>query len=114
MEKHTSGDWQVDTWAYPNAKPPRKELIIRNGDFRLAVIDCDFTGGNPYTIPQAQAEANARLFAAAPSLLDVLKFIQSRLQDGDTLSPYALHETDDDKTVLDQINEAIAQAEAKL
>ena len=35
----------------------------------LATLQCDFSGNNPFTIPQAEAEANARVMALAPEML---------------------------------------------
>ena len=43
---------------------------------------CDFTGDNPYTVPQAEAEANARLFVASRDLLEALR---------DACLTYAVH-----------------------
>ena len=66
---HTKGPWKVETWDYPYATPPRKELKIVSPERLLATLQCDFTEDNPYTIPRAEAESNAQLFAAAPDLL---------------------------------------------
>lgn len=83
---HTSGAWKVETWKYPNATPPREELVIQNDHFRLAVVECDFTGKNPYTIPQQEAEANARLIASAPAMLEALEyFMEMGADDPDSL-----------------------------
>lgn len=73
--KHTPGPWKVDIWDYSLARPPRKEIVIQSEQFRLAVVDCDFVGDNPYTIAINEAEANATLIAAAPEMLEALKRI---------------------------------------
>lgn len=70
--KHTPGPWKFDTWHYAT-EAPRQELIVAGEEFRLAVLECDFVGDNPYTVPKEQAEANARLIAAAPELLAALE-----------------------------------------
>ena len=70
---HTKGPWKVETWDYPYATPPRKELKIVSPERLLATLQCDFTGDNPYTVPQAEAEANARSFAASKDLLKALE-----------------------------------------
>ena len=70
---HTSGPWKVETWDYPHATPPRKELNIVSPERLLATLQCDFTGDNPYTVQQTEAEANARLFAASKDLLEALE-----------------------------------------
>ena len=59
----------METWDYSQATPPRQELKIVSPCLLLATLQCDFVGDNPYTIPQAEAEANARLFAASKDLL---------------------------------------------
>ena len=75
MSEYTKGEWRIDIWDYPTATPPRKELQVLSATNLLATFQCDFTGDNPYTVPQAEAEANARLFALAPTMLDCLSHI---------------------------------------
>ena len=70
--EHTKGPWKATQWEYTSG-PPRKELVIENGQVRLATLDADFVGNNPYVVPLEEAEANARLIAAAPKLLDACK-----------------------------------------
>lgn len=63
----TPGPYRVDTTT--------PELIIRKDNWGLArVIDQEVEGGSP--------EANARLFAAAPEMLEALEFTLSRCKDG--------------------------------
>ena len=73
MSTHTPGKWIADVWDYSHATPPRKDLNIQTDTQLVATLQCDYTGDNPYTIPQTQAEANARLIAAAPELLEALR-----------------------------------------
>ena len=71
--QHTPGTWKVETCDYALATPPRKELKISNSQCYLATLACDFDmPNNPYTVPLEQAQANARLIAAAPELLAAL------------------------------------------
>jgi len=70
---YTKGPWKVETWDYSHATPPRKELNIVSSERLLATLQCDFIGDNPYTVPQTEAEANARLFAASKDLLEALE-----------------------------------------
>lgn len=74
--QHTQGDWKVDVWDYSKAKQPHQDIVITNGEFRIAVLDCDETEDNPYIIPKQEAEANARLIAASPELLAVCKLLK--------------------------------------
>ena len=67
---HSGGPWRIDEWNYPTATPPRRDLVIVNEHYRLAVIDWDEGKPNPYTIPEHAARANAALMAAAPELLE--------------------------------------------
>ena len=70
--QHTKGQWRVSVWDYPQATPPRKELNIETSEILLATVQCDHEGDNPYVVPKAEAEANARLMVKAPALLDLL------------------------------------------
>jgi hypothetical protein len=78
---HTPGPWELEIWDYDKANPPRKELTIQNKEHRIAVLDCDFTSENPYTIPKEQAYANAHLMIAAPELLAMLADIANVMPD---------------------------------
>ena len=89
-QTHTPGPWTVDIWDYPNATPPRKELIVTTPTRRIANLDWDEGKDNPYTIPQDEARANARLIAAA---LDYYKFNQFFI---DTLAQHFEGLEDDD------------------
>lgn len=77
---HTPGDWRLDIWEFPGANPPRKDLVICNEQKLLATLAWDQGQENPYTIPHAEALANAHLLRNAPYLLAVLKE-QTRLLD---------------------------------
>ena len=70
--QHTPGPWRVEVWDYPCATPPRQELNVQTADRLLATLQCDFSEENPFIIPHAEANANARLIAAAPELLEAL------------------------------------------
>ena len=74
-KKHTPGNWKTDVWNYPDANPPRREVVIVSEKFRLAIMDCNCADamGNPYTITREEAVANARLMAVSPDLLESLK-----------------------------------------
>ena len=108
--KHTKGLWNIKQWEY--ISPPRKELVLENGEYRLATIAADFSGNNPYTIPLEEAEANARLIAAAPELLEACK---SALWAA--TSPVNLDNYDESeaalKKVIAQLKTAIAKATGK-
>ena len=69
---HTKGQWRTDVWDYRLATPYRKELVIQTNEIRIAVVDWDENGDNPYKVPKAEAEANAKLIAAAPEMLAML------------------------------------------
>ena len=68
----TEGTWKVETWDYPHATPPRQDLQIVSPSLLLATVQCDFVGDNTYVVPRADAEDNARLFAAAKDLLSAV------------------------------------------
>lgn len=76
---HTPGPWYVST------KNPRR--VIESGPRRatLAIVSAK---GVTFGGEQAEAEANARLIAAAPKLLEALKLAYRHLNGGgDSLTP---------------------------
>ena len=103
MTNHTSGPWRVETWDYSLATPPRKELNIQNERMLIATCQCDHDGDNPYVIPKGDAEANARIMAAAPELLAACKAARMTC---DGANP--AHEA-----IYNQLSEAIAKAEGR-
>ena len=72
---YTKGPLNVSVWDYPRANPPRKELNIQTDQFLVARLAWDEGQDNPYTIPEAEARANAALFAAAPEMFEALAWI---------------------------------------
>lgn len=72
-QAHTPGPWHVEVWDYSHASPPRKELNVQNGSNLLATVAWDEGKENPYTVQTAEAQANARLIAAAPEPLEALR-----------------------------------------
>lgn len=79
--KHTTGPWKSARWNYDHANAPYSALVVSNESFRLCRLDYDDIGDNPYTIPAAEAEANARLIAAAPELLEACRLIARKQYD---------------------------------
>lgn len=111
---HTPGPWRVNVWDYPHAKPPRKELNVENSENLLATLQCDFTGDNPYIISQAEAEANARLIAAAPDLLAALELAVRRISEGMHGKTDVLFEYGGDPGILAILEAALAKAKGAL
>lgn len=70
---YTKGPWRVNIWDYPNANPPRKDLVIENSTNRIAVLDWDQGLDNPYTIKNDEAQANARLISSVPDMYEALR-----------------------------------------
>lgn len=58
--KHTKGEWFVAT---------DNNVYSQHGDARIAIVEADFN------ISEQEAEANARLIAAAPELLEALQIL---------------------------------------
>lgn len=109
---YTKGPWRVNIWDYPNANPPRKDLVIENSTNRIAVLDWDQGLDNPYTIKNDEAQANARLISAAP---DMLSFIESMLHQLSTDSDLETITGAAKYKMLEQLaREIIAKAEGKV
>lgn len=108
---YTRGPWRVNIWDYPNANPPRKDLVIENSTNRIAVLDWDQGLDNPYTIRNDEAQANARLISAAP---DMLSFIESMLHQLSTDSDLETITGAAKYKMLEQLaREIIAKAEGR-
>ena len=71
MSKHTPGPWQVSAGAVDN---PR--LIVEN-DLALPICAMSLRGVHGDT---RRMEANARLIAAAPELLEALEMAEDRIE----------------------------------
>lgn len=68
--KHTPGPWFVDLDIRPGMEW-NNHIVARDGDLRI----CFMAHGGEYEDKQAEAEANARLIAAAPELLAALELL---------------------------------------
>lgn len=109
--KHTPGPWHYDSWKYINPGTgaiDRTVPVVVTAKFRIAEMASDEGNDNPYTIPLSEAEANARLIAAAPDLLEACKQIKAAYAH---LTPYE-HGEEAEKA-LDAIDAAIAKAEGR-
>lgn len=63
-DKHTGGPWRI------HVKNPRK-VMTEHG---TVIATCPIKAqGNPNVTDQGQAQANARLIAAAPDMLEILE-----------------------------------------
>ena len=71
--EHTPAPWRVEVWEYPTAKTPHNDLQICSKDQLICSLRWADGQDNPYTIPDGEARANARLMAAAPELLEALR-----------------------------------------
>lgn len=70
MSQHTPGPWHVYD---------ADDFIVAAGD-GFSICDCQ--PGNPIDVSDAQAVANARLIAAAPTMLAALEFIERACEPG--------------------------------
>lgn len=59
--KHTKGEWEIT---------PNKLLIVKSGTLDI-ISDCDTTDVET-SLTKSESEANAKLIAAAPNLLEAL------------------------------------------
>jgi len=94
MTKHTPGPWQVT--------PDRTRVQTADDAIDYQIADCEDTHFPP---PLEQCEANARLIAAVPELLEALKTIIQAFDT--TFNPERRRQ------VLEDAKQAIAKAEGK-
>lgn len=106
MTQHTQGPWSVNTLT-----PWQTEV------FAGSHLICEAVGGQAHLgQPRdfAVDEANARLIAAAPEMLDALKFVFDHIADPergprDLYPAFGLHSS----TAVAMVRDAIAKAEGR-
>lgn len=78
MSKHTAGPWAIEKTASHNWIGP-----MRHDGIKIAEIVAGLERGSEYTRAfNARQDANARLIAAAPDLLEALQDLVSVAKDG--------------------------------
>lgn len=113
--KHTPGPWKTElnhsrsysseddgVWEV-NAPDPDGPF----GEQNVAILDVK---------GDVETEANARLIAAAPNLLEVVKYLHWWIEEGGASKPISLSGLMDDngeRTIADAVRAAIAKAEGK-
>jgi hypothetical protein len=102
MNKHTPGPWNVSDHVNNN------EIVVRSNDGDIvANLKCDRVHNSMNG--KTEVEANARLIARAPELLEALRKAEA--------SMYSLHESnaldDEDYAALKAVTQAIAKAEGR-
>lgn len=103
--KHTKGPWEVcddDT----SVHSPSQDMIVHTAEMP----------GDPAMYPQSfeEEEANARLIAAAPELLEALKIAEGELRAiSEVISTYGVEECLQTVAELKKIRAAIAKAEGR-
>lgn len=65
---HTKGPFRYEDWSYGQGTRTVPVVISNSANRRLCAADSDDGQDNPYTIPLAEARANARLFAKSFSM----------------------------------------------
>ncbi len=105
MSKHTPGPWSVQTTQRPHVAGHWREIVADK--LVVAEVYEDDEPHEPYSPLPKEAEANARLIAAAPELLEALKGFALNRAHLRTEDPFdgAL------SRLLDMADAAIAKAE---
>lgn len=75
MSKHTPGPWEVERWNWPMEMTGRYHRVLNHERFPTAFIPA-WSEPGPFEVDGSdEAQANARLIASAPELLEALKEI---------------------------------------
>jgi hypothetical protein len=97
LSAHTPGPWERET--RPDSGGAERPIVVGDGDLVCAV--------SRRGLARQEAEANARLIAAAPDLLAASKAIEAALTDLDV----DFEPEDDLKRALNAVRAAVAKAE---
>jgi len=73
------GPWTVEAWKYAG-EPDRIKIISQARRKVIATVSHDNGTGNPYAVPRDEAEANARIIAAALAMLEALIDVQKEIR----------------------------------
>lgn len=76
--KHTPGPWAVESKIVGNPSGLEGTQVVTK-DYNYLVAQCPTDPVNGMHVSVAKAEANARLIAAAPELLEALRIAQAKL-----------------------------------
>jgi len=97
---HTNGPWEVD------ATHCRTAINSKSGK-RKHVAMVNITKNSEYEITKEEHEANARLIASAPEMLEVLRWLDAEMDCRDDGSGVVLFSREDFERVLRAINLAM-------
>lgn len=102
---HTPGPWIIE-------EPYTTDVMVQGRDGLSPICECTISG-----IGEEQAEANARVIAAAPDLLSACRLVLYGLRKGSVKSQPVLEGLDDPKATeygMRSLEEIIAEVVAKV
>jgi hypothetical protein len=110
LNKHTPGPWTAAPGSEGTWTICHRRVYAVSANYLLARVYP--TGSSEYSPDYPQAEANARLIAAAPDLLDALKSARATYAAiGDTYGSMALGPLE--TRLLEIVDAALAKAESR-
>jgi len=112
-EKHTPGPWEVVSFEDMGYKyhDIKKRYSESSGDVGEVCTVSPYAGGYAEVVDDDEIEANARLIAAAPDLLEVLLKVDACLQEYIEFLDSERFSNDDEVELLVLVQAAIAKAE---
>lgn len=75
---HTPGPYHVENWDYPNASPPRTDIVVQSDHDAIASMMTLWRNGDD---PTTEMRITAALLAAAPVMFDALQTIANETCD---------------------------------
>ena len=76
--KHTPGPWEIDQWPFPDEQSRLHETVLKTLPNGNQVVICSFE----HAAVRESQNANARLIAAAPELLEACEVLVERFRPG--------------------------------
>ena len=88
--KHTPAPWKTEEWKIGQGQEPRTEMVLHNNVHQIGRLVWSDAADKPWDISKSEQEANARLIAAAPELLQALRrLVHPMADDTDVQNAFA-------------------------
>ena len=103
--KHSPAPWKAEEWMIGQGQEPRTEMVLHNNVHQIGKLTWSDAADKPWDISKGEQQANARLIAAAPELLQACREALADLE-----GYLAEWETDPAMETVQELRAVIAKA----